>query len=93
MLQFLELYRFVSSEALVYLLPTPRDCDLQDLVFNPFWALSLAIYLTHRQDAAWFRTATIVVSSMIIATSMVLIAITASQARWRDLTRSDGGPC
>ena len=34
MLQFLELYRFVSSEALVYLLPTPKDCDLQDLVFT-----------------------------------------------------------
>jgi N-dimethylarginine dimethylaminohydrolase len=34
MLQFLELYRYVSSEALVYLLPTPRGCDLQDLVFT-----------------------------------------------------------
>ncbi|MGH7725880.1 MAG: dimethylarginine dimethylaminohydrolase family protein [Candidatus Eiseniibacteriota bacterium] len=34
MLQFLELYRYVSSEALVYLLPTPRDCNLQDLVFT-----------------------------------------------------------
>lgn len=33
-LQFLELYRFVSSEALVQLLPTPRQGDLQDLVFT-----------------------------------------------------------
>jgi N-dimethylarginine dimethylaminohydrolase len=34
LLQFLELYRYVASEAVVYLLPTPRDCGLQDLVFT-----------------------------------------------------------
>src|SRR5687767_6100583 len=34
MLQFLELYRFISSEALVYVLPTPRNGSLQDLVFT-----------------------------------------------------------
>lgn len=34
MLQFLELYRSLSSEALVYLLPTPRNSDLQDLVYT-----------------------------------------------------------
>lgn len=34
MLQFLELYRFLSSEALVYLLPTPRNGELQDLVYT-----------------------------------------------------------
>ena len=33
-MQFLELYRFLSSEALVYLLPTPHRCGLQDLVFT-----------------------------------------------------------
>jgi hypothetical protein len=53
--------------------------NLQDLVFNPFWALSLAVYLMHRQDAAWFRTATIAVSAMIIATSTVVYAAQAAE--------------
>ena len=34
MTQFLELYRYLAAEALVYLLPTPRDHRLQDLVFT-----------------------------------------------------------
>lgn len=34
MIQFLELYRYLTSEALVYLLPTPRERNLQDLVFT-----------------------------------------------------------
>jgi N-dimethylarginine dimethylaminohydrolase len=34
MIQFLELYRYLAAEALVYLLPTPRDRHLQDLVFT-----------------------------------------------------------
>lgn len=34
MVQFLELYRFLASEALVYVLPTPVGCGLQDLVFT-----------------------------------------------------------
>jgi hypothetical protein len=32
--QFLSLYNFLTSESLVYLLPTPRDIDLQDLVYT-----------------------------------------------------------
>ena len=32
--QFLQLYHFLASEALVYLLPAPGDCGLQDLVFT-----------------------------------------------------------
>jgi N-dimethylarginine dimethylaminohydrolase len=32
--QFLELYRALSSDALVYLLPAPSDCGLQDLPFT-----------------------------------------------------------
>lgn len=43
MLQFLELYRFLTSEALVYLLPTPRVEELQDLVFTA----NLGIVLDH----------------------------------------------
>jgi hypothetical protein len=46
--------------------------SFQEYVFNPFWALSLVMYATHRQDRPWFRTATIVVSSMIIATTLVV---------------------
>ncbi len=41
--QFAELYRYISSEALVYLLPTPRDRQLQDLVFTA----NLGIVLEH----------------------------------------------
>src|SRR5829696_5279608 len=45
--QFLELYRFLASEALVYLLPSPRVDDLQDLVFTA----NLGIALTHLEPA------------------------------------------
>ena len=41
--QFFELYRFISSEALVYLLPTPREPALQDLVFTA----NLGVVLEH----------------------------------------------
>jgi N-dimethylarginine dimethylaminohydrolase len=34
MIQFLEFYRILASDALVYLLPTPRNGHLQDLVFT-----------------------------------------------------------
>lgn len=34
MIQFMELYRFLAAEALVFLLPTPRNGHLQDLVFT-----------------------------------------------------------
>ena len=44
--QFLELYRYLSSEALVYVLPTPRDARLQDLVY----AANLGVVLTHLDD-------------------------------------------
>jgi N-dimethylarginine dimethylaminohydrolase len=44
--QFLELYRYLSSEALVYVLPTPRDTHLQDLVY----AANLGVVLTHLDD-------------------------------------------
>src|SRR5262245_15276692 len=41
--QFLELYRNIASEALVYLLPTPQVADLQDLVYTA----NLGIVLEH----------------------------------------------
>jgi len=41
--QFLELYRFLAGEALIYLLPTPRGADLQDQVFTA----NLGIVLDH----------------------------------------------
>jgi N-dimethylarginine dimethylaminohydrolase len=44
--QFLELYRYLAAEALIYQLPTPRDADLQDLVFTA----NLGIVLDHLPD-------------------------------------------
>lgn len=46
MAQFLELYRHMASEGLVYLLPAPAGCDLQDLVFTA----NLGIVLEHHDD-------------------------------------------
>jgi len=43
MVQFLELYRYLASEGLVYVLPTPVGCDLQDLVFTG----NLGVVLEH----------------------------------------------
>ena len=43
MTQFLEMYRYLASDALVYVLPTPRGCELQDLVFTA----NLGIVLEH----------------------------------------------
>jgi N-dimethylarginine dimethylaminohydrolase len=44
--QFLELYRNISAEGLVYLLPTPRGSQLQDLVYTA----NLGIVLEHLPD-------------------------------------------
>ena len=43
MTQFLQLYRYLAAESLVYLLPTPRPDGLQDLVFTA----NLGIVLDH----------------------------------------------
>ena len=44
--QFLELYRYLSAEALVHILPTPREADLQDQVYTA----NLGIVLEHLED-------------------------------------------
>ena len=44
--QFLALYRNISAEVLVYLLPTPQGLDLQDLVYTA----NLGIVLEHLPD-------------------------------------------
>ncbi len=44
--QFFDLYHFLASEALVYLLPTPAGCRLQDLVYTG----NLGIVLDHLPD-------------------------------------------
>ena len=46
LVQFLEFYRFLSSDALVFLLPTPRNGKLQDLVFTA----NLGVVLEHVPD-------------------------------------------
>lgn len=45
-IQFLELYRYLSSEALVHILPTPREASLQDLIYTA----NLGIVLEHLED-------------------------------------------
>jgi len=45
MVQFLEVYRCMASQAVVYLLPTPRGADLQDLVFTG----NLGVVLEHHE--------------------------------------------
>jgi N-dimethylarginine dimethylaminohydrolase len=44
--QFLQLYRYLAAEALVYVLPTPRGAELQDLVY----IANLGIVLDHLPD-------------------------------------------
>src|SRR6059058_2832210 len=41
--QFLELYRSIAAEALVYLLPSPRGAELQDLIYTA----NLGVVLEH----------------------------------------------
>ena len=44
--QFLQLYHYMASDALVYLLPTPRVEGLQDLVYSA----NIGVMLEHTQD-------------------------------------------
>ena len=44
--QFLEMYRTIAAQALVYLLPTPRGVELQDLMYTA----NLGIVLDHLPD-------------------------------------------
>ncbi len=48
--QFLDVYHFLASESLVYLLPTPAGCRLQDLVYTG----NLGIVLEHLPDRNTF---------------------------------------
>jgi len=45
-IQFLELYRYLASEALVHILPTPREANLQDQLYTA----NLGIVLEHMED-------------------------------------------
>lgn len=44
--QWTELYSFMAAESLVYILPTPAGCELQDLVFTG----NIGIVLTHLDE-------------------------------------------
>ena len=46
MTQFLDLYHFIAGDAVVYILPTPLNCDLQDIVFTA----NLGAVLEHVPD-------------------------------------------
>ncbi len=46
MTQFLDLYHFLAGDAVVYLLPAPENCGLQDLVFTA----NMGVVLEHVED-------------------------------------------
>ncbi|MBJ22965.1 MAG: DUF2781 domain-containing protein [bacterium] len=46
--------------------------NAQDYVYNPFWALSLVMFLSHKQETPWFRTAMIVVSAATMTTTLLV---------------------
>ena len=48
--------------------------NAQDTVYNPFWALSLFMFLTGRQNKRWFRTAMIVVATATMTTSLLVFS-------------------
>jgi hypothetical protein len=48
--------------------------NAQDMVYNPFWVLSLFMFLTGRQDARWFRTAMIVVATATMTTTLLVFS-------------------
>jgi len=48
--------------------------NAQDMIYNPFWVLSLFMFLTGRQDARWFRTAMIVVATATMTTTLLVFA-------------------
>ena len=48
--------------------------NAQDLIYNPFWVLSLFMFLTRRQDERWFRTAMIGVASATMTTTLLVFA-------------------
>jgi hypothetical protein len=45
--------------------------NVQDALFNPWWLLSLVLFWTGRQEAAWYRLGTFLVSGFIIGTSYI----------------------
>ena len=48
--------------------------NAQDLVYNPFWLLSLFMFLTGRQNTRWFRSAMIVVATATMTTTLLVFA-------------------
>jgi hypothetical protein len=48
--------------------------NAQDTLYNPFWALSLFMFLTGRQDTPWFRTSMIVIATATMTTSLLVFA-------------------
>jgi uncharacterized membrane protein YhaH (DUF805 family) len=49
--------------------------SIQDFVFNPWWALSLLMFWTGRQEANWYRTSTLVICGLIIATTAITFGV------------------
>lgn len=45
--------------------------NVQDALFNPWWLLSLFLFWTGRQELAWYRLGTLLVSGFIVGTSYI----------------------
>lgn len=48
---------------------------IQDFLFNPWWVVSLFMFWTGRQEANWYRTLTVLVCGIIVATTSVTFAV------------------
>lgn len=49
--------------------------SIQDFLFNPWWILSLFMFWTGRQEANWYKTLTLLVCGIIIATTSITFAV------------------
>lgn len=47
----------------------------QDFLFNPWWLLSLFMFWTGRQEANWYKTCTLLVCGVIVATTSLTFAV------------------
>ncbi len=49
--------------------------SIQDFLFNPWWIISLFMFWTGRQEANWYKTLTLLVCGIIIATTSITFAV------------------
>lgn len=49
--------------------------SIQDFLFNPWWVLSLFMFWTGRQEANWYKTLTVLICGIIVATTSVTFGV------------------